>query len=242
MRLPPRFLPLLLAAFPAVVWGEEPRPATPAPAPASFSWSGAATNATGTVLARIRVDTRETPDLAEWGQQAGEHCAEWYGRIAALLPSDGFQPYGEVTLIFRADMGGVAVTGGNNIFIAAQFVRKHRDDFGMVIHELVHVVQAYPPGGPGWLVEGIADYIRLTHFEPKAPRPMLDPAKARYTDAYKTAALFLEWAEKNGHPGLVAGLNAALRQQRYRAEVWEKLTGKTVDQLWADFAATLPKR
>lgn len=240
MRLPPRFLPLLLAAFPAVVWSDDPKP--PASASAPFSWTGTATNATGAVVARIRVDTSETPDLAEWGRQAGERCAEWYGKIVALLPSEGFRPYGEVTLIFRADMDGVAATGGNNIFIAAQFVRRHRDDVGMVIHELVHVVQAYPPGGPGWLVEGIADYIRLVHFEPAAPRPAIDPAKARYTDAYKTTALFLEWAEKNGHPGLVEGLNAALRQQRYQADLWVKLTGKTVAQLWSEFAASLPKR
>jgi hypothetical protein len=42
------------------------------------------------------------------------------------------------------------------------------DDFrAMLIHELTHVVQHYPHGqaDAGWLVEGIADYIRHKYFE-----------------------------------------------------------------------------
>jgi len=36
-----------------------------------------------------------------------------------------------------------------------------RTIFGMVIHELRHVVQSYHRGNtPGWLTEGIADHIR----------------------------------------------------------------------------------
>ena len=237
MRLPPRFLPLLLALFPSLALeAEESQSGAAKP---QFSWTGSVTNATGGLVARIRVDTSETPDLDEWGRRAGELCAEWYGRLVALLPSPGFKPYPEVTLIFRADMDGVAATGGNNIFIAAKFVRANRGDFGMVIHELVHVVQAYPPGGPGWLVEGIADYLRIGHFEPAAPRPGINPEQANYTDAYKTTAIFLEWAEKRGHAKLVERLNAALRQQRYQPELFKELTGRTVDQLWAEFVQTL---
>lgn len=239
MNVPVRFLPVILALFPALALpAAELRPPLPQP---QFSWTGAATNAAGQKIAQIRVDTAETPDLAEWGRRAGELCAAWYGRLAALLPSAGFQPAAEVTLIFRADMDGVAATGGNNIFIAAKFVRAHPDDVGMVIHELVHVVQAYPPGGPGWLVEGIADYVRLAHFEPQAPRPRLDPRQARYTDAYKTTAVFLEWLTNRGHPRLVEQLNAALRQQRYRPELFTELTGRSVEAGWAEFVRTLPE-
>lgn len=212
--------------------------ATPVESP--YSWTGSATNSTGRVIARVLVDSRETPDLANWGRHAGELSALWYGRIADLLPSDGFKPYGEVTLIFRADMEGVAATGGNNIFIAAKFVRNNTNDFGMVIHELTHVVQAYPSGGPGWLVEGIADYIRLAHFEPHATRPQLDPSQAKYTDAYKTTAIFLEWLQQHGNPGLVKQLNAALRQQRYKDEIFRELTHKDIGTLWTEFVKALP--
>jgi hypothetical protein len=104
----------------------------------------------------------------------------------------------------------------------------------MVVHELTHVVQAYPPGGPGWLVEGIADYIRIVKFEPQAPRPKLTRL-ASYKDAYKTTAMFLEWIEKQHTPDLVVKMNAALRAGAYRDELWKELTGKTLDKLWADY-------
>ena len=36
-----------------------------------------------------------------------------------------------------------------------------------MVHETTHVVQAYRRGArPGWLVEGISDYIRFFKFEP----------------------------------------------------------------------------
>lgn len=185
------------------------------------------------------VDTNDAPDLKEWGNKAGTLCVEWFPKIAALLPSEGFTAPKEVTLYFDPKMKGVAHAISGKITISAGFVRLHPDDLGMVVHELTHVVQSYPPGGPGWLVEGIADYIRIVHFEPQAPRPKLDPAKASYKDAYKTAAMFLEWIEQHHTEGVVVKLNAALRAGKYHDELWTSLTGRTVDELWALFVKSL---
>lgn len=185
------------------------------------------------------VDTNDAPELQDWGNKAGTLCVEWFPKIAALLPSDGFVAPREVTLYFDPKMKGVAHAAGGKITICADYVRGHRDDLGMVVHELTHVVQSYPPGGPGWLVEGIADYIRIVHFEPQAPRPKLDIAKASYTDGYKTTAVFLEWVEKNQTAGLVIQLNAALRKGAYNDAFWKTTSGKTVDELWKLFADSL---
>ena len=185
------------------------------------------------------VDTNDAADLKEWGKKAGALCVEWFPKIAALLPSDGFTAPKEVTLYFDPKMKGVAHALGGKITISAAFVRTHLDDFGMVVHELTHVVQSYPPGGPGWLVEGIADYIRIVHYEPQAPRPKLDPTKASYKDAYKTTAMFLEWVEQNHIAGLVVKMNAALRSGAYQNDLWTSLTGKTVDELWVLFMKSL---
>ncbi|MDB6005789.1 MAG: Peptidase of plants and bacteria, partial [Prosthecobacter sp.] len=185
-----------------------------------------------TEAATAIVDTNDAPDLKEWGNKAGTLCVEWFPKIAELLPSDGFTAPKEVTLYFDPKMKGVAHASGGKITISAAFVRAHPDDCGMVVHELTHVVQSYPNGGPGWLVEGIADYVRIVHFELQAPRPKLDPAKASYKDAYKTAAMFLEWIEKNQNAGFVVKMNAALRRGAYQEELWTKFTGRTVDELW----------
>ena len=192
--------------------------------------------------ARITVDTSEVPDLNEWGRQARELCEKWYPKIVDLLPTDGFKPPTTVNLVFKKDMAGVAAASGNRIEFAARYVRSHTNDVGMVIHELTHVVQSYPPNRVGWLIEGIADYIRLFHFEPEAPRPRIDPNRASYRDAYKTAAIFLDWAQQKHDKELVKKLNTALRERRYRDELFKDYTGKTVDELWKDFTDTLRKK
>ncbi len=202
-------------------------------------WTGTATNVQGIVLAKIVVEVHETPELTDWAKRAGQLCAEWYPKIAVLLASEGFTPPDKVTLRFRADMKGIAAASGNAINFAAGYVRGQTNDWGMVVHELTHVVQSYPPGGPGWLVEGIADYIRLSHFEPNGRRPRINPDKASYRDAYKTTAIFLEWVEKQHDAKLVSKLNTALRQRKYSPELFKEATGKTVDELWADFTAEL---
>ena len=230
------FLPNLLAVALAGWLHASAAESPEKPAPI---WTCSATNAQGAVLAKIVVEAHETPDLADWARRAGQLCAEWYPKIHTLLASEGFAPPDKVTLRFRADMKGVAAASGNVINFAAGYVRGHTNDWGMVVHELTHVVQSYPPGGPGWLVEGIADYIRLSHFEPAAPRPRINPDKASYRDAYKTTAIFLAWAEKKHDTKLVSKLNAALRQRKYSPELWQVATGKTVDVLWMDFTSEL---
>jgi hypothetical protein len=200
----------------------------------------------GGTIVQVTVDTSETPDLAGWGRRAGEACVQWTPKISALLPSDGFAPPKTVTLRFENDKQGVAGTSGDKITIAANYVRGHTNDLGMVIHELTHVVQAYPKetegfSKPGWLVEGIADYIRLYHFEPAAPRPRVHPDKASYRDSYKTAAAFLAWLEQR-HAGTIKKLNAALRAGRFKEKLLADCAGQPLDNLWRDFTDSLRTR
>ena len=132
-------------------------------------------------------------------------------------------------------MRGVAATTGNTIRIAAPWVREHPDDTGMVIHELTHVIQAYPNAKTQWLTEGIADYIRFYHYEPQARLSAISPERHSYRDGYRTTAMFLAWAQQTYDPKLVEKLNASLRQGRYQYSLFQQLTGKSLDRLWADF-------
>lgn len=233
-------MPALLAAWPILA-----AETMPAPSPSKTVLCLTVKNQRDETLLKVTVDTSETPDLADWGKRAGEACVQWTPKISALLPSDGFTPPKSVALRFQNDKKGVASTSGNKITIAANYVRDHTNDIGMVIHELTHVVQAYPEakegfGKPGWLVEGIADYIRLYHFEPDAPRPRVNPEKASYRDSYKTTAAFLAWVEQR-YAGTVRKLNAALRQGRFKEKLFQDCTGKPLDNLWRDFADSLRK-
>jgi len=105
----------------------------------------------------------------------------------------------------------------------------------MVVHELTHVIQSYPNSDAGWLVEGIADYVRFFHFEPKTKLGPIDPARESYRDGYRTTAVFLAWIERTHDKAIVRKLNDALRKSEYRYDLFKKHTGKSLDRLWADF-------
>jgi hypothetical protein len=103
-------------------------------------------------------------------------------------------------------------------------------------------VQQYHGGkNPGWLVEGIADYIRWFKYEPESKRPQVNPDKAKYTDSYRTTAAFLDFVARTHDPDVVGKLNGAMRENKYEPELWKQYTGKTVDELWDEFIATLRK-
>ena len=71
------------------------------------------------------------------------------------------------------------------------------------------------------------------------PTPRINPEKASYRDSYKTTAVFLAWVEKKHDPQAVRKLNAALREKKFKLELFKDYTGQTVDELWKDFADSL---
>jgi hypothetical protein len=185
---------------------------------------------------KVTVDTSDAPEAARWAVKAKALVQEWHPRISRLLPSDGHTPPSQVRIVFKKDMRGVAYTSGRTITIALKWIQAHPDDYGMVVHELTHVIQDYRRGGPGWLVEGIADYVRFSHYEPKTPI-RINPRRASYRDGYRTTAKFLAWLERKHDRGIVCKLNGALRAGKYSKELFRTSTSKTLDALWADFFA-----
>ena len=200
------------------------------------------------------IDSTLAPDLTEWADKELRPVVEtWYPKLVALLPSEGFTPRTNVTLRFREDMGGTpASAGGGFVNCNAGWFRGelNREARGSVVHEMVHVVQNY--GGrrrdnpdatrmPGWLVEGIPDYIRWYLYEPQTKGAEITArnlARAKYDGSYRVTANFLNWVTTTYDANLVQKLNAAGRAGKYREELWKEATGKTVQELgdeWKHF-------
>lgn len=202
---------------------------------------------TASAAVNVHLDVSEVPELQAWGDKSKALCEEWFPKLLELLPSEGFKGPDDVYLKFSKDMRGVAATGGDHITVSASYVKHATNDFGMVVHELVHVVQAYPPHKqgfetPGWLVEGIADYLRLFKYEPDARRPRINPEKDSYKDAYKTTAIFLDWVVRKYDKDIIAKLNRSLRAGEFKVDMFKDITGKNVDDLWKEFTDSLPKK
>jgi hypothetical protein len=200
------------------------------------------------------IDTTETPDLTEWADtQLAPTVAEWYPKLAAMLPSPGYEAPAHFSITFRANKPGVADTMGTRVNCAAAFFRQtlNTQAKGAIVHEMVHVVQNYgianrtnrhPQPNPGWLVEGLADYVRWYLYEPASHGTDIRARNAdhvRYDDSYRVTANFLNYVVVRYDHDLIRQLNATMRAGNYDPEVWHTLTGKGVDELGAEWKTSL---
>lgn len=185
----------------------------------------------------VELDVAEVPELSEWGERGQGLLKEWHPRIANLLSSPGFEPPNRLSLKLKQADQGVGETSGTRITVFSNWIQKRPDDFGLLIHEMVHVIQRYPQKEPEWVTEGIADYIRWAIYEGKSQADFPVPRSADgYKQGYQPAAGFLLWLETNQAPGIVRRLNTAMRNSTYSAEIFTQLTGKDLDSLWAEYA------
>ncbi len=220
--MPARWIGLLLAVAICVCmntpsWADEDQPA------AEFAPT-------------FSVDVSESPEVAEWAAKAKLLCEKWYPKFVKEYATEGHKPAQTVMLHFKKDYDGIAATTGTKITIASEWITKHPDDFGMVIHEVMHVIQSYPPSrNAGWLVEGIADYVRYWQFEPEKNRPLQLNEKSTYKQGYGVAATFLAWLERVKSPGIVMKLHTALRTRTYKDALFQEITGRSLDDLWTEF-------
>ena len=150
-----------------------------------------------------------------------------------------------VRVTFDPTYDGIAATSAAaaSVIIASAWAKQTGtpEAVDVIAHEGFHVVQAYSAAGlPGWAVEGLADYARLRfgQYDGRACWTVQRyQAGQNYTDAYGVTARFLLWLEDHVKPGITVSLNTAMRGGTYSAAFWTNQTGKTVDALWADYAA-----
>lgn len=203
------------------------------------------------------IDTSATPDLTEWAnEELAPVVKEWYPKIVKLLPSDGFQAPRSFSITFSPSYRGVAATGGTRVSCAAEWFRRNLDGEakGAVVHELVHVVQQYGRARrnnpdatrpPGWLVEGIPDYIRWFLYEPQSRGAEISQrnlSRARYDGSYRISANFLNWVTDRYDRDVVAKLNSALRDGRYKEDLWTDYTDRTLAELGDEWKTGLERR
>ncbi|CAG7718026.1 unnamed protein product [Allacma fusca] len=182
----------------------------------------------------IELDYSGARDLANFAEQTRETLLDWYPYFAQELDSPDFIPISYIKLTIDPNYDGVAYAAGNQIVGGAEYYRSHQDDFGSMIHEMIHVIQGYR-SGPGWLVEGIADYWRNYHFEDDSkPKPSKPGPNNKYTDGYKVTAFFLDYVDRtNPARDMLYWLNKDCREGTYADTIWPRLlNGKTVDVLW----------
>jgi hypothetical protein len=189
----------------------------------------------------IIVDVRDDPTMKDWADKAARICEKNYAMICEELRSPGFRPPTVVSMTLTNSYDGVAMAGNGKITGSVKFFKEHPDDFGAMVHETVHIVQSYGRGPaitPGWVSEGVADYVRFYKYEP-GKLQKIPPELARYDGSYQITARFLAYVSEKYDKDFVRKLNAAAREGKYRDAIWKELTGKTVEELGMEWKRSL---
>ena len=145
----------------------------------------------------------------------------------------------KVSFLVDTSYDGVAAASDGKVVYSSMWMDKHPEDIDVVTHEVMHIVQDYGNSvGPGWLTEGIADYVRfkfgIDNAGAKWVLPALKP-EHHYQNSYRITARFFHWIEKNVKAGTVKAVDASLRDHSYTPAIWTTLTGKDLDMLWSDY-------
>ena len=178
----------------------------------------------------------EVPALLDWAHETRALLVTWHPRIDDLLRTEGFTVTHSIALNIEKSDEGVAETSGDVITVFSHWIEKHPADVGLAVHELVHVIQAYPSAAPSWITEGVADYIRFAIFEGKPQSWFPVPAAEQgYKSGYRVTAGFLLWLESEISRGIVKTLNTAMRRGAYSDELFKSETGRLLDELWQDY-------
>lgn len=208
---------------------------------------------------KITIDTSETPDLCGWAEEKLKPVVkEWYPKLVEMLPSEGYEAPTNVTITVDKDAKGVAFASGDKITCAADWFRKNLEGeaVGAVVHEMAHVVQNYgwgrrrTPDGerkrtPGWVVEGIPDYIRWFLYEPETKGAEITErnlSRAKYDANYRITGNFIDWVVRTYDKDIVRKINAAAREAKYSDELWKEHTGKTIQELGDEWKGLHEKR
>jgi len=152
-----------------------------------------------------------------------------------------FNPKALKSLEIKIDTAytGVAYASNGKITISSEWLRKKPEDLDVITHEVMHIVQSYPNNsGPGWLTEGIADYVRYKYGNDNKSAGWSLPeynSTNHYTQSYRVTARFLLWATQQYDEDFVIKMNKHLREKTYTSDLWIKYTDKTLDELWDEY-------
>jgi len=179
-------------------------------------------------------DASAAPELEDWMQQRmAPVVRRWYPKLVEMFPSEGWTPYKKLKFRFKNMDDCPAYASGSVVTFSKKWISENPDDVGCGIHELFHVIQSGYHKAPGWLTEGIADYVRFYIYEPESKGCEMDVSRngVRYNKSYRVSANFLNFVEKK-RPGTVKELNALCRQGKYNEDTfWKDRIGKTVIEL-----------
>lgn len=182
--------------------------------------------------------TNEDPNFKE---EVKNGLVNTFFKVYPNIAAD-FNPEVTDTIYVKIDTAytGVAYAHNGKIVISSGWLEKKPIDLDVITHEVMHIVQSYPSNsGPGWLTEGIADYVRFEYGVDNDGAEWFLPeysAEQSYKNSYRITARFLVWVTHNYGDDFVVSLDKNMREATYSDEIWTNNTGKSLDELWKEYS------
>jgi hypothetical protein len=183
----------------------------------------------------VHLNVSQVPQLENWGFRAKELITLWSPRIVRILDIEDCHPH-NIDLTIQKSDDGIAFADSNAITVSSHWVEKYPEDIGLIVHEAVHVVQLYPEFEPGWVTEGIADYIRWHLYEKKLLEwfPIGEDEKGCEA-AYRTTGGFFLWITIHKNADFIKILNTSMKNGEYEDSIFLQNTGNDLDALWHEY-------
>ncbi len=138
------------------------------------------------------------------------------------------------------DIDPPAGVSGNHLAVQRQHMLNNPQDTDIVVHEGMHLVQSYTaPNLPGWITEGIADYVRNEYGLSKVFWLQNYQYGQHYLHGYGVAGSFLKWIDETYSSGGISRidqLDKLLRSGLYTNNIWVEWTGLDIDHLWYQYS------
>ncbi|RNL87268.1 secretory protein [Sinomicrobium pectinilyticum] len=179
----------------------------------------------------------EDPGL---GNKVRSGLIKTFFKVYPKLAKD-FNPETADTVFVKIDTAydGVAYAHNGKVTISSEWLKKKPGDTDVITHEVMHLVQNYPPdSGPGWLTEGIADYVRYVYGVDNKQAGWSLPEYREgnhYKDSYRVTARFLVWLTRHYNKNIVSVLDKNMRNKTYTPGLWQTCTTRSLDELWAEY-------
>jgi len=188
----------------------------------------------------ILIDSDAYPSTRPYLEGGKPFLETWYPKIANILAYQRYAPPSTITL--RADgiaasgktcTGGYVDAGGPIVHICPGVTG---DNYGLIVHEATHLIQAYQKPTLAAAGEGIASWAGNLAIGQDNTRP--GPLFSYYDD-YEYGAYFFDWiANTYTKPNFIRDLNLVSHDGTYTSTWLQQYTGYTLGQLFGTMMGT----
>lgn len=187
----------------------------------------------------VSTDLEQLPSMQPHFELMSKLYFEMWPKLIDWLGVPVEEAKTDIDIIFAKNIQHPAHAYGHTMVMkSTHLAMQPKDAAGVFVHELGHIIQGYKMYEPAWFVEGSADYLRYKAY----PNGKWAIGWKQHTNhekpfgQYWNSACFLLWLEDKYDARIVRKISRAIYDQKYKPELFKKLTGKDLEALGKEYS------